>query len=107
MKKIIFAVALAVASVGVAAEFFLASLAGTNTQTLTLGAGSTKLALQCTTGVRYRLSQGAAVTVTTNDALIATGDPYIIDRGPDQVFLNVAHQDTTTAIDCKVYRRSP
>ena len=100
-----FAIMLSFAAFG--AEYLLGSLSGTNTQTLTLGAGSTKLAIQCTTAVRYRLSRDAASTVLSTDVLVATGDPYIIDRGPDMNRLNIAHSDTTTAIACNVYRRSP
>ena len=107
MKHIALAVAVLVSVAAFGAEYILGSLSGTNTQTLSLGAGSTKLAIQCTTPVRYRLSRDAAATVLSTDALVATGDPYQIPRGPDQNRLNVAHQDTTTAISCSVLRVSP
>ena len=109
MKNIALAVAIAVtlSFTAVGAEYLLGTLSGTNTQTLSLGAGSTKLAIQCTTPVRYRLSRDASSTVLSTDVLVATGDPYIIDRGPDMNRLNIAHQDTTTTISCNVYRRSP
>ena len=108
MKNIALAVAIAVtlSFTALGAEYLFVALSGTNTQTATLGAG-TKIALQCTTPVRYRLSRDAASTVLSTDALIAVGDPYQIPRGPDMNRLNVAHQDTTTAISCSVLRVSP
>ena len=106
MKRIALAVSL-FAAAAFGAEFYLGALSGTNTQTLSLGSGSTKLAIQCTTPVRYRLSRDAALTVTTSDALVATGDPYIIMRGPDMNRLNIAHQDAATTISCNIYRLSP
>lgn len=107
MKHIALAVAVLVSAAALGAEYILGTLSGTNTQTLSLGPGSTKLAIQCTTPVRYRLSRDAASTVASTDALVATGDPYLIFRGPDQNRLNIAHQDTTTSISCNVYRVSP
>lgn len=107
MKHIALAVAVLVSVAAFGAEYILGSLSGTNTQTLSLGSGSTKLAIQCTTPVRYRLSRDAAATVLSTDALVATGDPYQIPRGPDQNRLNIAHQDTTTSISCNIYRVSP
>lgn len=106
MKHIALAVAVLVSAAALGAEYLFVALSGTNTQTATLGAG-TKIALQCTTPVRYRLSRDAAATVVSGDPLIAVGDPYQIPRGPDQNRLNVAHQDTTTAISCSVLRVSP
>jgi len=105
MKRLI-AVALLAASVAFGAEVLYGTLSGTNTQTLTVGRGA-KLALQCTTGVRYVPSFGAARTVTANDALVAQGDPYKIDMPGWADRLNVAHQDTTTTISCSVYSRDP
>ena len=107
MKKIALVVAVLIASGALGAEYLLGTLSGTNTQTLVLGPGSTKIAIQCTTPVRYRLSRDAAETVVSSDALVATGDPYIIMRGPNMTRLNVAHQDTTTSISCSVFRLSP
>lgn len=105
MKRIALAVSL-FAAAAFGAEYLLGSLSGTNTQTLVLGPGA-KIALQCTTPVRYRLSRDAAETVVSGDALVAVGDPYQIPRGPNMTRLNVAHQDTTTAISCSVLRVSP
>jgi hypothetical protein len=105
MKKLV-AATLFVASVAFGAELLYGTLSGTNTQTLIVGRGA-KLALQCTTGVRYVPSFGAARTVTANDALVAQGDPYKIDIGPNADRLNVAHQDTTTTISCSVFSRDP
>ena len=107
MKHIAFAVVVTLSVAALGAEFLLGTLSGTNTQTLSLGNGSVKIALQCTTPVRYRLSKDAASTVVSGDALIATGDPYQIPRGTGMNRLNVAHQDTTTAISCSVFRVSP
>lgn len=106
MKHLALAAAL-VASVALGAEFLRGTLSGTGTQTLVVGPGSTRLAIQCTTPVRYRLSNGAASTVTSNDALVATGDPYIVDKTPGYDRINIAHQDTTTAISCSVFVRIP
>lgn len=100
-------IAVLIASVALGAEVLLGTLSGTNTQTLTLGKGASRLAIQCTTPVRYRVSTGAASTVTSSDALVAIGDPYIIDKGAGVDRLNIAHQDTTTAISCSIFRRVP
>ena len=106
MNRIALAAVL-IASVAFGAEFLLTTLSGTNTQTATIGKGASRLAIQCTTPVRYRLSVDAASTVTSSDALIATGDPYIIDKGVGINRINVAHQDTTTSISCSIFRRVP
>lgn len=95
------------ASVALGAEFFYISLSGTNTQTATVGARATRFAIQCTTPVRYKLSNGSASTVAATDALIATGDPYIIDKSTGFDRINVAHQDLATAISCNIFRRVP
>lgn len=105
MKKLCVA-GVVIAASAFAAEVLLGTLSGAGTQTLTVAKGA-KLALQCTTGVRYRVSAGAASTVTSNDSLVATGDPYRIDIPSWADRLNVAHQDTTTAISCAVYTRDP
>lgn len=106
MNRIVL-IAVLVASVAFGAEFLLATLSGAQTQTLILGRGASRLAIQCTTPVRYTVSAGDAGAVTANDALIATGDPYIIDKGPGITRLGVAHQDTTTSISCSVFSRVP
>jgi hypothetical protein len=116
MKRFIL-VTLAFASVALGAEFLRGTLSGTGTQTLNVGPGSSRLALQCTTDVRYKLSRADAADagnlVTANDALIATGDPYIIDKTNAYSLLNVAHSDIAadggggSAISCSVFVRNP
>lgn len=106
MKSLILVASL-IASVALGAEFLYTTLSGTNTQTATVGAKATRFAIQCTTPVRYKLSNGASSTVNANDALIATGDPYIIDKSTGYDRINVAHQDTTTTISCSIFRRVP
>lgn len=100
-------VVLVLAVMALAAEMGYGSLSGTNTQTLTVGKGSTRLAIQCTTPVRYRISQDAASTVVATDPLVAVGDPYIIDKPQGYNRLNIAHQDLATSISCNVFRRVP
>ena len=95
------------ASIALGAEFFYISLSGTNTQTATVGAKATRFAIQCTTPVRYKLSNGSASTVAATDPLIATGDPYIIDKSTGYDRINVAHQDLATSISCSIFRRVP
>lgn len=107
MNRFALVVAVALyAAVSLGAEILFGTLTGTNTQTLTVGRGA-KLAIQCTTPVRYAVSFGAVRTVTADDALIAPGDPYKIPMPPWADRLNVAHQDTTTAISCDIYSLDP
>lgn len=88
------------------AEIYEATLAGTNTQSMVVGRGA-KIALQATTPIRYSVSNGASVTVTANDPLVGTGDPYKVDLPPQCNRINVAHQDLATAISVAVYARDP
>lgn len=106
MKKIVFAV-VAFATVAFAAEIALTTLSGTGTQSAVVGRGR-RIALQCTTPVRYETSSAAVTpTLSTADALIAVGDPYRIDLpgGHDRIF--VAHQDLSTSISCNIFDRVP
>lgn len=88
------------------AEIYEATLTGTNTQTRVVGYGA-KIALQATTPIRYSVSNGASQTITADDALINTGDPYKVDLPPSCDRINVAHQDLSTSISVAVYARDP
>lgn len=106
MKKLAIIAAL-VASTVYAAEVLRGTLSGAGTQRIVVGKGA-KLALQCTTDVRYLVSGGASSPdAGASDTIVAQGDPYRIDMPAWADTLNVSHRDNVTAISCAVFTRDP
>jgi len=107
VKKLAIAAIITVGTVAAGAEILRATLSGVGTQSAVVGRGA-KVALQCTTSVRYQTSNAALTpTLSANDALIATGDPYRIDLPPGHDRIFVAHSDLATSISCSIFTRDP